>query len=333
MSFIEAAFKQAQPASQSEHDHLAYKQKQQLLFYRRVTLTGGFCLLALVTGSMGYMSGKWINTEPTNNQQQVVQEQATEKETEPSVSQPQAPIETATEPKQPEQQPTSQQADEVSQVATLQTAAPAAPSQLPNNVEYHWVAVQVGVDTNGQPVYERQMLPILMQPNNTTVKAINTVSSQPVTNTYAPQQSVQQVAATRVQLESAQAMPEPLTEQVLDRPQESPQVSDALRAAFEQAVVDTDPNQNFAQQGENEEGYTSVEFLPTRVQNQLPDLLYQQHIYTTDPSKRWIKVNDKELYEGESLGRLRLLEITLEHSVFSFGGYEFTLQAMQDWEG
>ncbi|MFM9500479.1 general secretion pathway protein GspB [Streptomyces galilaeus] len=54
-------------------------------------------------------------------------------------------------------------------------------------------------------------------------------------------------------------------------------------------------------------------------------------MYSSSVEKRWIKLNNRELYEGDSFGDFEVLEITPEQSVLSFDGYEFSLKALQDW--
>ena len=44
-----------------------------------------------------------------------------------------------------------------------------------------------------------------------------------------------------------------------------------------------------------------------------------------------IKLNGRELFEGDSIGALTVREITPEQSVLDFDGYEFSLKALQDW--
>ncbi|WP_158678856.1 general secretion pathway protein GspB [Pseudoalteromonas sp. T1lg75] len=60
-------------------------------------------------------------------------------------------------------------------------------------------------------------------------------------------------------------------------------------------------------------------------------MVYQAHIYATAQDRRWIKLNGYELYEGDTVGRLRVVEITPEQTILSVDNYEFSLEAMQDW--
>ena len=71
--------------------------------------------------------------------------------------------------------------------------------------------------------------------------------------------------------------------------------------------------------------------LPDGLQSMLPSIKYQAHIYSSSADKRWIKLNGRELHEGERIGALTVIEITPEQSVLDFDGYEFSLKALQDW--
>jgi general secretion pathway protein B len=108
-----------------------------------------------------------------------------------------------------------------------------------------------------------------------------------------------------------------------------------LKAAFELAVAETadkDFSQQEAVEAAPEKERLSIEFLPEKTQAAIGKLTYQAHIYATSEHKRWIKINGVELYEGDKINGMRLLEIAPEASIFRFQGYDFTVKAMQDWQ-
>lgn len=108
-----------------------------------------------------------------------------------------------------------------------------------------------------------------------------------------------------------------------------------LKAAFELAVAET-ADKDFSQQetveAAPEKERLSIEFLPEKTQAAIGKLTYQAHIYATSEHKRWIKINGVELYEGDKINGMRLLEIAPEASIFRFQGYDFAVKAMQDWQ-
>lgn len=108
-----------------------------------------------------------------------------------------------------------------------------------------------------------------------------------------------------------------------------------LKAAFELAVAETaDKDFTATESSETalEKERLSIEFLPEKTQAAIGKLTYQAHIYATSEHKRWIKINGVELYEGDKINGMRLLEIAPEASIFRFQGYDFAVKAMQDWQ-
>ena len=110
-------------------------------------------------------------------------------------------------------------------------------------------------------------------------------------------------------------------------------VPTTLKNAFAQAVQDVDKNQDYevTQASKSSSRVEPIELLPDGLQAMLPSIKYQAHIYSSSADKRWIKLNGRELHEGESIGALMVKEITPEQSVIDFDGYEFSLKALQDW--
>ena len=103
--------------------------------------------------------------------------------------------------------------------------------------------------------------------------------------------------------------------------------------AFAQAIQDVEKNQDYevTQASKTSSRVEPVELLPDGLQSMLPSIKYQAHIYSSSADKRWIKLNGRELHEGERIGALTVREITPEQSVLDFDGYEFSLKALQDW--
>ena len=110
-------------------------------------------------------------------------------------------------------------------------------------------------------------------------------------------------------------------------------VPTTLKNAFAQAMQDVDKNPDYGgtQASKSSSRVEPVELLPDGLQAMLPRIKYQAHIYSSSADKRWIKLNGRELHEGDSIGALMVKEITPEQSVIDFDGYEFSLKALQDW--
>ncbi|MFT5634841.1 MAG: general secretion pathway protein A [Cognaticolwellia sp.] len=109
-------------------------------------------------------------------------------------------------------------------------------------------------------------------------------------------------------------------------------VSDALLASFKSAIEQTqqsnEPRDNFAV--ENSELIPLTQ-MPTWVQDGVPSLAFEMHLYASD-GKGWVRVNGRDRYEGDYIGReLLLSEILPQQVVLSFRGEKFTMAALSSW--
>ncbi|MCF6435895.1 general secretion pathway protein GspB [Pseudoalteromonas sp. MMG022] len=338
MSYLVNALKQSQQAGHSEQDHLAYQHQKQLKLYRTMIL--GLSAVVLVGGFafVGYLSGHYLQSslaQPAEPELAKV-EQSAEKPSEGKSEAAQrdvanAPV-TAATPQIPSSQPVT-----VNTALPVQ-AQPVTPAMVNNavmnpQVQYQWMSVQIGVDASGQPVYRQQLVPVMNQ------QVVNAPPQQAAPQAW-PQSQASVQAPSTVQgatedLSQYRVLGKPLN-QPLEQATQDPElagVSKELQEAFAQAVADTENAQphNVTASSKDSARATPVELLPDALQQSLPTLRYQAHIYATDPEKRWIKLNNRELYEGDNIGALKLLEITPEQALFNFDGYEFSMKAMQDW--
>ena len=116
-------------------------------------------------------------------------------------------------------------------------------------------------------------------------------------------------------------------------------VPDELKVAFEQAVAeleaeqgqDIEPSDN-SFVVETDSTLTDINSLTEQEQAGIPQLFYQMHIYASEPASRWIKINDKTLYEGEYLNKnLKLVEIRQDIVVWETRYRRFSQVALQDY--
>ncbi|OUL57753.1 general secretion pathway protein GspB [Pseudoalteromonas ulvae] len=110
-------------------------------------------------------------------------------------------------------------------------------------------------------------------------------------------------------------------------------VPDTLKAAFAQAVAQTENQQEYevTQGSSTSSRVQPLELLPDVILARVPSLRYQAHIYATQADKRWIRINNRDLYEGDMLDNLKIIEIAPEQTVMNMDGYQFSLAAMQDF--
>jgi general secretion pathway protein B len=66
----------------------------------------------------------------------------------------------------------------------------------------------------------------------------------------------------------------------------------------------------------------------------LPPLNFQTHNYTSKPSRRWVKVNGKEVNLGGHISsEITLLEINPRNVVIEFKGQKIEVPALYEWKG
>ena len=350
MSFLlDALNKNQNPAYAGQSEQL-----QSLQFYRKVTWALLALILLLVVTVGGYFAGKWLQQRPSAQAPLEQVAAATPKE--------QAQV--------TEQEPATTPATDDNQVSEATSSTPSAPVQGVVNMQavqqanpyqhYQQPMMPVYVMPQGYqqgavmqwvPAYPNPYMGQMQQPQMQNYSAYN--ANQPnynngyqqnwqqgqgralnnpgQNNTYNTDNYNNQNYGDDYTNQGAGYGNEP---QIDYSSNDLAGVSDELKRKFADAVAAT-------QNSDNEDTVTTasrasslaepIELLPDAIQSRIPKLVYQAHIYATEQSKRWIKMNGYELYEGDTIGRMRVVEITPEQSILSIDGYEFSLQAMQDW--
>ena len=112
-------------------------------------------------------------------------------------------------------------------------------------------------------------------------------------------------------------------------------VSDELLASFQSAIEETKQpitSQNRNQMDENtDSSVSSLTQMPAWVQDGVPSIQFEMHIYASD-GQGWVRVNGRDRYEGDYIGReLLLSEIRPQEVVLSFRGEKFTMAALSSW--
>lgn len=120
--------------------------------------------------------------------------------------------------------------------------------------------------------------------------------------------------------------PESYEEALKDIPEE-------LKNRFADAVEATNKDIRIQQSTvSSSSSLLSISELPSTEQALVPNMLYQMHIYASEPSERWIKINGYTIYEGEPLTKNVVLEeIRLNESVWLVNGKRVSLSALQDF--
>jgi len=334
MSYLLDALKQSKhdtmSAEQYDLQAQQLKQQRQLMTYRRISFLLAGSLLATGILASGFFVGKWAQQENVTVKNEPVQNDLSQKES--------GVVE----------KPTTN-AEEVQRTVAQTVTTPQAPivTAAPNNsVPLAGQLVYVQTPTGVQQMLltpQGQYLPMSVNQasqgqtqnfstQNNASSSFQSPSSQPQS---VPTQSAKRTL-TADELSKYKVLGKPLNQNVPAQPESNDEldtVPDTLKNAFAQAVNSTETTADYevTQGSRLSSRVQPVELLPDGLQSMLPSIKYQAHIYSSAADKRWIKINGRELYEGESIGALKLLEIAPDQSVLDFDGYEFSLKALQDW--
>ncbi|MGF1725209.1 general secretion pathway protein GspB [Photobacterium nomapromontoriensis] len=127
----------------------------------------------------------------------------------------------------------------------------------------------------------------------------------------------------------------------IDYSQLSPEIASHLRSAIAATKGDDEPlpqllqeereGEDVSQRGSEPEPIAIGE-LPATVQNRIPTLNFQTHIYSSTPDSRWVKVNGKEAFEGDEIAPgVVLRQIKPRTVVFDFDSYLVSMPALSEW--
>jgi hypothetical protein len=114
---------------------------------------------------------------------------------------------------------------------------------------------------------------------------------------------------------------------------EQSDVSAELRGKFESALAAADnPQQRKQQINYHDAPALDINQLDDLLQRQLPSLRFEAHVYATDAKQRWIKVNGKDLQQGQWVtADIQVKEILPQYVVLQFNQTQFSVEALADW--
>jgi general secretion pathway protein B len=71
--------------------------------------------------------------------------------------------------------------------------------------------------------------------------------------------------------------------------------------------------------------------MPLSFQKSIPDLVFNSHIYGSEPSSRRVMINNNYLKAGDFFSGIRVERITEEGVVLSKDGRSFRVGIVRDW--
>ncbi|MBB1307724.1 general secretion pathway protein GspB [Pseudoalteromonas sp. SR43-5] len=345
MSYLLDALKQSQQSDMSAEQYdlqsEQLKQQQALKRYRRLALVFGTSLAAFIAVAGGFTAGKWFQSTTLLN----AAEPAVIKVVESEKSSPNKEVkEEGAETESEKQQVAKLEPAKVAPTNTAKIEGQLVHVQTPNGVQ------QMLLTPNGQYIpmpssqvtsaagYNQQNMQQVMPVQNYNQPAFNPQSNYNPNNAQntAVFGQNQNTASAQLDMSKYKVLGKPINGSTQSQQTSDPEldaVPTTLKNAFAQAIQDVEKNQDYevTQASKTSSRVEPVELLPDGLQSMLPSIKYQAHIYSSSADKRWIKLNGRELHEGESIGALTVTEITPEQSVLDFDGYEFSLKALQDW--
>lgn len=128
-----------------------------------------------------------------------------------------------------------------------------------------------------------------------------------------------------------------LDEPVQELPAQTPEmsandVSQSLRDKFQFALESTEATTFKSKVTESAAPARDIRTLDDLLQRQIPPLRFQAHVYATDPQQRWVKVNGKDLQEGQWItADIQLKEITPNYVLLQTGRQMFSMEALSEW--
>lgn len=127
---------------------------------------------------------------------------------------------------------------------------------------------------------------------------------------------------------------------VLNESQENSdvKVSPELMARFNAAVEALDSNAQDDNFNDTQTKVTvrddipRVDQLPVRLLTRLPSMNFSAHMYASRPADRWVRVNGKQMGEGDWIAdRVQIINIEAQKVVLSFEDEIFSMAALTDW--
>ena len=75
-----------------------------------------------------------------------------------------------------------------------------------------------------------------------------------------------------------------------------------------------------------------IDELPINIRQQIPNMVFSAHVYSSTPLMRSLVINDRFLEEGSAINQdLTLVEITRNGAIFDFQGYRFRTGVLSGW--
>lgn len=190
------------------------------------------------------------------------------------------------------------------------------------------------------PVEQILETPVVAKPEQAGQQTIESVNTEPK-NTESTESSPEITSPSKAQsepvesIQTAETNSELTTEQPKFELSSVEGVSPELLEKFQSAIEETSDSTNEQQIASNNqaehENIRPLTDMPLSVQNAIPALQFEMHIYASD-GNGWVKVNGRDRYEGDVIATDVFLDKILPQQVIlSYRGEQFSLPALSSW--
>jgi hypothetical protein len=127
------------------------------------------------------------------------------------------------------------------------------------------------------------------------------------------------------------------TDTVLETPAQQPElsaseVSDELKNKFALALEETGSAPKRRAVTDHAAPARDINSLDELLKRQIPPLRFEAHVYASEPKQRWVKVNGKDLQEGQWVtADIQIKEITPQYVLLQTGRQLFSMEALTEW--
>jgi general secretion pathway protein B len=111
-------------------------------------------------------------------------------------------------------------------------------------------------------------------------------------------------------------------------------ISPGLLQKFEQAIseVEVIPQSTPKEVPVSEQDVPRIDQLPAWVMTRLPSMAFSAHMYASQASERWVRVNGTRMIEGDKIdGLIEIIRIEPQHIILNYSGQTFSMAALTDW--
>lgn len=110
-------------------------------------------------------------------------------------------------------------------------------------------------------------------------------------------------------------------------------VSDKLQASFERALLMSKDETKAIIESADGDG-SDIHQMASNFQDLVPAISYEFHVYSSVAKSRWIRINGEDLVEGQfdNLGKIQVVEIQANRTIFRLGSQSFSLQSLTNWK-